>query len=762
MGTKRGLALVLCVLLVISLAACQKTEQPVEQTEARDTLLVGSAVFSGQFSPFYARTDADESVCDMVGVSLLENDRGGSIVMHGAQGDTVAYHGTEYTYQGIADCEIETKEDGTVVYTLRLRPDVCFSDGRPLGVKDVLFSMYVLADPTYDGASAFSSLPIVGMEEYRQGMSTLADLIAAAGEQNDDFSLWSEEQQTLYWQTLKDEAGIAFVQEIIDYCIADGHAEDVEGAIEAWGYGDQLIAGKTYTAEDFFDILCQQYKEQYAEFSSKESAGTSLFDHTKRLVCEKDPAYGIGVVTDQSAPTISGIEKVSDDTLTVTMSAFDAGAVYTLAIGVAPMHYYGQEELYDEAQGNFGFHKGDLTHVKSVTAAPLGAGPYRFVSYDGMTLNFEANEYYYKGAPKIAKVSFLQTSGDVHAVDNIANGVFDICAPSLTNAMLDQVREKNRGELDGSVIAYRPVDFNGYGYIGINAKNVSVGGQAQSDASKNLRKAFATLFAVYREQKVREYYGDLAEVIEYPISAISWAAPAPGDEGYTAAYTYDANGQPIYDDAMNAEQRYTAALFAAKEYLISAGYTWDSTQEIFTDAPEGAKLSYTIIIPGEGKGDHPVYGIAQAAAEALESLGITLEIQDPADTNQLWNALNSGSAEIWAAAWSGTLDPDLYPVYYSENYPTGETGTKRNYFYIADTALDRQIMDARTRDNITYRRTLYMDSLNIILDWGVEIPVYQRQEAYLFSAERLKLDTLPQDMTPYRTWLSEIERLELA
>ena len=47
------------------------------------------------------------------------------------------------------------------------------------------------------------------------------------------------------------------------------------------------------------------------------------------------------------------------------------------------------------------------------------------------------------------------------------------------------------------------------------------------------------------------------------------------------------------------------------------------------------------------------------------------------------------------------------------------------------------------------------------MDWGVELPVYQRSDAFVISTERVNVDTLPGDMTPYWTWKSEIETLEL-
>ena len=51
--------------------------------------------------------------------------------------------------------------------------------------------------------------------------------------------------------------------------------------------------------------------------------------------------------------------------------------------------------------------------------------------------------------------------------------------------------------------------------------------------------------------------------------------------------------------------------------------------------------------------------------------------------------------------------------------------------------------------------------MEIIMDWGVELPVYQRSEAYIFSSERIDVSTLPTDMTPYWGWMAEIENIEV-
>ena len=156
--------------------AGQNTEQNNEQNNqqpeqpANDTpLVVGYAPFSSKFSPFFAATAYDQDVQAMTQVGLLTSDRTGAIILKGIEGETKNYNGTDYTYYGIADLEITENSDGTVYYDIEIRDDVKFSDGEKLTIDDVIFSMYVLCDPTYDGASTLYAQPIQGIDEYRAG-----------------------------------------------------------------------------------------------------------------------------------------------------------------------------------------------------------------------------------------------------------------------------------------------------------------------------------------------------------------------------------------------------------------------------------------------------------------------------------------------------------------------------------------------------------------------------------------------------------------
>ena len=80
---------------------------------------------------------------------------------------------------------------------------------------------------------------------------------------------------------------------------------------------------------------------------------------------------------------------------------------------------------------------------------------------------------------------------------------------------------------------------------------------------------------------------------------------------------------------------------------------------------------------------------------------------------------------------------------------------------IDDAELNQLILDARASLDQTYRKAMYKASLDIIIDWAVEIPNYQRQNCVIFSTERVNLDTVTPDITTFYGWLSEIENIEL-
>ena len=70
-------------------------------------------------------------------------------------------------------------------------------------------------------------------------------------------------------------------------------------------------------------------------------------------------------------------------------------------------------------------------------------------------------------------------------------------------------------------------------------------------------------------------------------------------------------------------------------------------------------------------------------------------------------------------------------------------------------------MNARKSPDQAYRKLIYKQALDLILDWGVEIPVYQRQNCVIFSSERVDMSTVTPDITTFYGWMREIEKISL-
>ena len=718
------------------------------QPAADTTIVYATSTFGQKFSPFFATTAYDMEVVDLTQGALLAADRGGAIINGGIAGDTVTYNGSDYEYKGMGDVEVVQNADGSVDYNLTMKDGIKFSDGVDATIDDVIFTIYVLCDPTYDGSSTIYALPIEGMDEYRGGMDSRGNVIFAAGEEGYTATdLYTEDQYNKFWDYYNNNAGADFAQEIVDYCKDNGYnaADDSVAACAAnWGFE----LAEDATAQDFWDTIVEAYEGDTETAEGVESAGSTRLSLT---VAALGADFESGVETGETAPSISGIKKTGDHSLTIHMTEYDATAIYNMAFTIAPLHYYGDTSLYDYENNSFGFVKGDLSGVKAKNTQPLGCGPYVFEGYSNGVVTLKANPYYFKGEPKTTYL-LMQESVDSDYVPGIVTGSFDIAVPSISDDVVKAIKDANGGELVGNTITTELVDYRGYGYLGISADLVNVGGDPSSEASKNLRKGFMTLFSVYRDTVINSYYGDRAAVIQYPISNTSWAAPQPADEGYVTAYSVDVDGNAIYDSSMNEEQRYAAAKEAAIGYFKAAGFNYDEATGKFTDVTE----TYEVMIPGQGQQDHPAYGVAVAASEVLEELGIKLQVNDVGTS--VWNnALESNTAMMWAAAWQASVDPDMTQVYSSAN--AHGNGTNSNHYAVDDAELDALIKAGRSSADTEERKSIYKEAMEIIMDWGCELPLYQRKDCTTFSTERIDVSTIPQDMTPYWGWYAEIETM---
>lgn len=115
----------------------------------KDTIIIGMTSPKGVFNPFFWQTAYDKYVVEILFDTFLQVSNDGTYV------------------ESLAE-SVDVSEDG-LKYTFKLKPGVKYTDGTPLTVKDYVFAMKILHDPSYDGESDMLSMKIKGGQEYKDG-----------------------------------------------------------------------------------------------------------------------------------------------------------------------------------------------------------------------------------------------------------------------------------------------------------------------------------------------------------------------------------------------------------------------------------------------------------------------------------------------------------------------------------------------------------------------------------------------------------------
>ncbi len=131
-------------------------------------LVIGCDKLSKKFNPFAAKSMDDKQAVDLTQLYLVSCDRQGQIIYKGIDGEVKTYNGNSYTYYGPADISVKyNKKKDETLYTILLRDDLRFSDGEPVTIDDVIFTMYVLCDKDYKGSYNLGNQNIKGLLRYQ-------------------------------------------------------------------------------------------------------------------------------------------------------------------------------------------------------------------------------------------------------------------------------------------------------------------------------------------------------------------------------------------------------------------------------------------------------------------------------------------------------------------------------------------------------------------------------------------------------------------
>ncbi|MCB9498872.1 MAG: hypothetical protein H6687_03195 [Bacillales bacterium] len=159
---KKKFTLILIFILLFSLTACTGKKN--------EKLVIGVQSIATHLNPLFYTNSDDELALDLMFTKLFPVDREGNLLLSAG---TVEGETSEdgYTYYGAASLTTSLGDESSYIYSIRLLDDLYCADGEELTAKDLIFSLYVLLDPTYSGSVNLSSLPIKGLSDYQNAVN---------------------------------------------------------------------------------------------------------------------------------------------------------------------------------------------------------------------------------------------------------------------------------------------------------------------------------------------------------------------------------------------------------------------------------------------------------------------------------------------------------------------------------------------------------------------------------------------------------------
>ena len=547
-----------------------------------------------------------------------------------------------------------------------------------------------------------------------------------------------------YPDSIKDKAAA------IDYIYNDKIACQMDIILSYWATANTLNTEFTAKAKE---VILHENVSDDGDLAVENISGIVSLGHTDAAgskISVNGTEYTVASGHNEDG-TVTNAEEY--DVLQITIDGIDPKAIWNFALTIAPQHYYGEGSsvAVDIANNKFGVEFASFDFMTDIIQStrniklPMGAGAYKVTDTANSDTPSESNFYinnvvYFKANPnfttvgsgienaKIDKIRYQIVSSN-NAIAALEDGTVHYISPALTTDNYEKLEKlKSKGMITLST------DQLGYGYIGVNAAKIN---------DINIRKAI--MCAMNTSLALDYYRAGTASQIYWPMSKISWAYP-DGPEATDNGFDYPQLGSWSQD----------VASANIEKYMREAGVSEGDSQ-----------LKVTFTIAGSSLQDHPTYKVFRDAAALLNSLGWEVEVV--CDTQAL-TKINTGSLEVWAAAWSSALDPDLYQVYHKDSTATSTLAWGYNYLKTSGTSEELNILDdlselideARSTNDKTIRSELYMEAMEQILELAIELPVYQRSVLYSYNSKVISSKSVSSEINPFSSPLDRIWEIEFA
>ena len=570
---------------------------PTPRGTPEDALSIAIPPAAGAWGPFDAASGGDKTVQRLTQTPLLARGADGSFP---ESPEGVGAAGVRVTLRG----------DGSTVLRLHMREDIRFADGSYADALDLLFTLYFLLDPSYEGQLRLRDCAITGLTEYRCRCSSalLETYSLLYDEPGEEYAPLREECLRLMWdRELRALTALCREEYLETYApFALGlEAEEAlleEGNLRVFA---MWCAGLAENADDYGyvrDTLGRSWnpsagilpdEEALYEVFSLSYPGPEAFD--RALGRSVDPlareefirrCAALDPENTDAPKTVSGIRPVDDYTVELSLDRFSREDLERLgSLFLASLRACGDESLYLPEEGLFGFPYGETELLRSRSAP--GAGPYTLGESEETGLRLAANENYYPGAPAIGEL-WLLAAPEGELLTLVKEGQADLVYLPGSAALLEEA-----GSLPQ--LTLRSVASDVYGWLEFAP---AAFGEDET-WSLMLREAVLGVVGACCRASAKEYFGGAALVL-------------------------------------GPEEDPEEALEAAKELL--------------SGLPEDLAPELNVLLSAGGSGAHPCWAGLQEAARLLEEAGVTLTVKDALDDASFWAAVDGGEADLWCAA----------------------------------------------------------------------------------------------------------------
>lgn len=461
---KSLIAILICFIMTV-MPACKSIDTSSE-------LKIGVSGLQGTFNPFYYQSEADGEVVAQMFRSIQRRDSDNKLINHSG--------GISYEYVG----------DSQVKYTVSIKEDLFFTNGKNITIDDVIFFYTFISDATYDGIySDWYLNDIVGLKEYYFDDKNYQSSIAKIEEKiENNYTLVSIETDDYikYLAATKLEGKF------------NGNLASVSPSGATWreyliklGYGEALSdLGNNPSEEKIINIVAR------AEAESNRLAYNPENWYRNKLYSEyinKNYEDGIDV------ESIEGIKKVDDYTCTVLFNSRNINAISELNALLVSKDYLSVEYV-----------KGSAEKIKDLGGYDVCSGPYIVTDYRDGVVSMISNNFYDEGSCEFSNIKFVELSSDKDIIKQVISGKVDVVETLATADAVNELNNKN--------VRYFIEDCDYYVSLFLNARTLD----------SSARKALVGLCDINStlEQNIGSYYTRLLRPIsvrfeEYPVSVTS-------------------------------------------------------------------------------------------------------------------------------------------------------------------------------------------------------------------------------------------------